>query len=185
MAVLGDVHANLAALEAVLAAVRAMGIPWGLVTGDIVGRGPEAEECVTVIRALGWPCVQGNTDCDADPRLSEASRQWLGGLPPARWLTVGGIRVYAVHESTPLEWRRALEGGAHCLVSGHTHVASVERVGRLLVLNPGSVGEGTPEDLRPAWAWLSLADDAVEATLARCEAPAARPRIPRGLQPVS
>ena len=46
LAVLGDVHANLPALEAVLAAVDGRGIASGAFTGDLVMRGPDPEGCV-------------------------------------------------------------------------------------------------------------------------------------------
>ena len=41
LAVLGDVHANLAALQASLAAIDGQGIASGAFTGDLVMRGPD------------------------------------------------------------------------------------------------------------------------------------------------
>lgn len=62
LALLGDVHANSAALSAVLAAIREAGLADGACTGDLVMRGGEPDACVSAIRATGWPCVRGNTD---------------------------------------------------------------------------------------------------------------------------
>ena len=62
LALLGDVHANAAALRAVLTDVAGDGIERGVLTGDLVMRGEEPEECVAEVRRLGWPCVLGNTD---------------------------------------------------------------------------------------------------------------------------
>ena len=62
LAVLGDVHGNVAALDVVLAEVRAAGINRGACTGDLVLRGREPEACVSRIALSGWPCVRGNTD---------------------------------------------------------------------------------------------------------------------------
>jgi putative phosphoesterase len=62
LALLGDVHANAAALRSVLDAVSQEGFVRGVCTGDLVMRGDEPEACVAEIRRLGWPCVMGNTD---------------------------------------------------------------------------------------------------------------------------
>ena len=62
LALLGDIHANAPALEAVLGAIAAAGIRNGVCTGDLVMRGRDPEACVTAVRTTGWPCVMGNTD---------------------------------------------------------------------------------------------------------------------------
>ncbi len=98
--IISDVHANLAALEAVLAdAAGEYDAVWCL--GDSVGYGPEPEECVTRIRELGATAVVGNHDwaalsrMDVDDFNPEAKRAvlwtreqlsaenmaWLGSLP--------------------------------------------------------------------------------------------------------
>jgi len=98
--IISDVHANLAALEAVLAdAAGEYDGVWCL--GDTVGYGPEPEECVTRIRELGATAVVGNHDwaalsrMDVDDFNPEAKRAvlwtreqlsaenlaWLGSLP--------------------------------------------------------------------------------------------------------
>ena len=46
LALLGDVHANAAALRAVLADVALAGLERGVVTGDLVMRGEEPEEVI-------------------------------------------------------------------------------------------------------------------------------------------
>ncbi|MFA4945549.1 MAG: metallophosphoesterase family protein [Lentisphaeria bacterium] len=62
--VFGDIHGNLAALEATLAAMREEGCFRYLCTGDIVGYGPSPHECLQKIRELGPACltVLGNHD---------------------------------------------------------------------------------------------------------------------------
>ena len=60
-AILSDIHANLEALEAVLADVRAQGIRDIYCLGDIVGYGPNPCECVD--HATNFQaCVLGNHD---------------------------------------------------------------------------------------------------------------------------
>lgn len=62
--VLSDVHANLTALEAVLAAAGNVDAVWCL--GDIVGYGPDPNQCIDVIQSLpNLLCVLGNHDAAA------------------------------------------------------------------------------------------------------------------------
>lgn len=59
--VISDIHANLTALEAVLADSGEVDGVWCL--GDLVGYGPDPEECVTRIRNLpNLVCLLGNHD---------------------------------------------------------------------------------------------------------------------------
>ena len=62
VAVISDVHANLEALEAVLADARANGAETFWCLGDIVGYGADPDAVVETIRALGSPAVAGNHD---------------------------------------------------------------------------------------------------------------------------
>ncbi len=66
--VVADLHGNLAALEAVLAAAGPVDRVWCL--GDIVGYGPRPRECVERVRELAGPaCVLGNHDAVCIGRL--------------------------------------------------------------------------------------------------------------------
>lgn len=62
-AILGDIHSNLTAFQAVLEDARARGgfdEVWCL--GDIVGYGPDPHECIELLRSLNHLCVAGNHD---------------------------------------------------------------------------------------------------------------------------
>jgi len=61
-AVLGDIHANLPALEAVMAEIRELGVERVLCVGDIVGYGANPVECVEMVRELDATVVAGNHD---------------------------------------------------------------------------------------------------------------------------
>ncbi len=59
--VISDVHANVTALEAVLAHAGQFNAAWCL--GDLVGYGPDGNECVQRVRELpNLLCVRGNHD---------------------------------------------------------------------------------------------------------------------------
>ncbi len=64
LAILADVHANLPALQAVVAHIESWQPDAVVVAGDIVNRGPSPRECLRLLRAkedaAGWRFVRGN-----------------------------------------------------------------------------------------------------------------------------
>jgi diadenosine tetraphosphatase ApaH/serine/threonine PP2A family protein phosphatase len=62
IAVISDIHANLHALEAVLAEVDAAGFAAVWCLGDLVGYGPRPNECARLVRARAELCLAGNHD---------------------------------------------------------------------------------------------------------------------------
>ena len=59
--ILSDIHANLAALDAVLAAAeRDPAIDRVWVVGDTIGYGPQPNECIARIRDTGALAISGN-----------------------------------------------------------------------------------------------------------------------------
>lgn len=122
MAFISDIHANLQALEAVIADIQAQGVREVVCLGDIVGYGGNPAECVAIIRAAGWRCVRGNHDAYAGGttplpmdhgdfeaacrwmrvQLGEENCRWLGNLP----FSFSGDDFEAVHTSLhqPERW---------------------------------------------------------------------------------
>ena len=60
LAILSDIHGNVAALEAVIDDLRQRDVDRVWVGGDLVGRGPEGQAVVDRVRSLGWPTIGGN-----------------------------------------------------------------------------------------------------------------------------
>jgi diadenosine tetraphosphatase ApaH/serine/threonine PP2A family protein phosphatase len=60
LALLSDVHANLEALEAVLADVDGWRADALVCAGDLVGYGPDPEVCIERLRGRGALCIAGN-----------------------------------------------------------------------------------------------------------------------------
>ncbi len=59
--IISDIHANLTALEAVLAEAGQFDAVWCL--GDLVGYGPDPNQCIQIIQDLpGLVCLKGNHD---------------------------------------------------------------------------------------------------------------------------
>jgi predicted phosphodiesterase len=102
IAVLSDIHANLAALEAVASDLPAVDQVW--VLGDIVGYGPHPNEVIGTLQAMGARSVLGNHDGAAigtvDPgyfnpdarraiewtagAIDANARAYIGSLPEVR-----------------------------------------------------------------------------------------------------
>ena len=126
VAVITDIHGNLAALEAVLATIDAVGIETIYCGGDLVGYGPYPNEVCGLIQARGIPTIYGNYDfaigrdledcgCEYvtphDRALGQLSVDWtlahtsrpnkdyLGELPFDLRFDLGGRRVRLVHGS--------------------------------------------------------------------------------------
>jgi predicted phosphodiesterase len=81
--VVSDIHANLAALEAVIADAATVGYDKVWCLGDTVGYGPEPDACIARLRSLDATVVVGNHDwaaigfMDADEFNPEARRAVL------------------------------------------------------------------------------------------------------------
>jgi predicted phosphodiesterase len=165
IAVVSDVHSNLAALEAVLADLGSFDAVWHL--GDMVGYGPEPQAVVDRLREAGAVGVRGNHDdaaggggsiefFNADghaamewtrTRIDEPARLYLAGLPECRVPEGSDFTLAHGSPSDPI-WeyltsREAAERNMsafetrYCLV-GHTHMPLVFREwrGRMRPLVP-------------------------------------------------
>ncbi len=152
IAVLSDIHANLVALDSVLAAIGAVDAVWHL--GDVVGYGPEPDGVVARLEEWNAIGVRGNHDAaavggpeieyfNADARramewtrttIGSDTRAWLAGLPERRSeadfsLVHGSPRdptwEYVTSASVAQRNLEVLQT-TYCL-HGHTHLPSVFR----------------------------------------------------------
>jgi len=148
--IVSDIHGNLEAFQAVLKAVPQFDAIWCL--GDIVGYGPNPNECVDLLRKFPHVAVPGNHDYVATGQRSDRDfnvhaqqaarwtakqiqpdvRNYLNALPP----TVQQGDFFLAHGSPrrPIDeyimrTTEARDNFPHfptryCLV-GHTHIASI------------------------------------------------------------
>jgi len=162
IAIISDVHGNLEALQAVLADIAVKGIKSIYCLGDIVGYGPNPNECCALIRESCQYIVAGNHDWTACGKISSyemnpyaaAAVEWtiktltgenisfLNGLP----LRIDdGVSTYC--HGSPLrpddfnyieyQWDINASSGSFeklCFI-GHTHKAIVFRLKGGLYLN--------------------------------------------------
>ena len=181
IALISDVHSNLPALEAVLAAIRRLGIKRVLNAGDNTGYNAFPNETLAMLAGQGVETIKGNHDMacisgdftrfTADGALAEEwnyknltiqSSDYLMGLSEHLDLKIEGLKVAVHHGSPGNPWeyvRDYMVSGlllekvkADVLVLGHTHWPYAIRVNGGLVVNPGSVGQ--PRDGNPAASYL-------------------------------
>jgi putative phosphoesterase len=84
IAILGDIHGNVRALEAVMAQVEAARPDALAITGDLVMNGPRPREVVQWVKRLdaaGAYVVQGNTDIAVADFDYSAAFPWLDDVP--------------------------------------------------------------------------------------------------------
>jgi|tagenome__1003787_1003787.scaffolds.fasta_scaffold20663992_2 predicted phosphodiesterase len=124
--ILGDIHGNLEALRAVLAAFDARGVQKILCVGDVVGYNADPDECSALLRARKALVIAGNHDligtgllgferCSNKARYSLARTRkelrsdtvaWLRALPASRLvessiaLVHGGVRDVQLYMTT-------------------------------------------------------------------------------------
>jgi diadenosine tetraphosphatase ApaH/serine/threonine PP2A family protein phosphatase len=152
-AILGDVHANIEALQATIEDARQQGVTDFVCVGDIVGYNANPCECVDLVREIECVTVRGNHDhyCSHDERLEdfqplaanvidwtrrqlrETHVRWLSGLPLSR--VVGGFTLVHSTLDMPDHWGYVfdlLDAEAHfnyqttaLCFHGHTHVPLV------------------------------------------------------------
>ena len=70
IALLSDIHANLAALEAVLADVDSCAADTAWAAGDTVGYGPDPNACIDIVKQRCSLVVAGNHEAAAMGRIS-------------------------------------------------------------------------------------------------------------------
>lgn len=83
------IHSNLPALEAVDRAIAQARPDRVICLGDVVGYGADPAACVDLVRARGWPTLQGNhEEAVCDPTIAE---KWNPFARYALWYTVGAL----------------------------------------------------------------------------------------------
>ena len=150
LAIVSDIHANLPALEAVLADAQRVGVDQLWCLGDVVGYGAHPDECTSLIAERSALCLVGNHDLAVLGELDDsafspaaaAAVRWtretarpetidfLRGLEPAE-----ESREVALYHASPRDpiWEYVLwpDQAAECIavqaarvsLVGHSHVA--------------------------------------------------------------
>jgi putative phosphoesterase len=181
--IVSDIHCNVRGLQL---AIDAMGdVDELLCLGDAIFEYQFSNDVIALLRARGAHVIQGNHEevflsaagirARERPGLDPVLIAWLAEQPHRRSLQFGDKTLLLVH-STPWEPRgeyvhphssklaRFAEADADFVLYGHTHAQTVQQVGRVLVINPGSAGDGrdSRNDRQLSCAVLDLQTDEVQ-----------------------
>lgn len=159
--IVSDIHCNAAGLSRALALMG--DIDELICLGDSIYEYRFSNDVVACLRQRRALVIVGNHEehffgpqgarARARDGIDQALAAWLAAQPHRRELVFGGKRLLLVH-STPWEPRgayihpasgeldRFAEAQADIVLYGHTHQQLVRRIGRALVVNPGSAGDG-------------------------------------------
>lgn len=161
LGIVSDLHCN---FDGLTRALEIMGqIDELLCLGDSIFEYRFSNEVVALLKERGAHVIQGNHEevflgpqgvrARGRDTIDRALVQWLADQPARIELDIGGKKVLMVH-STPWEPRGAYvyphsphfarfgEAEADFVLYGHTHQQVVRRIGGVLVINPGSTGDG-------------------------------------------
>ncbi len=167
MALIGlisDVHAAPAPVAEALAIFTRAGVDQVLCAGDIAGYMDGLEQTVKLLVKSNCPTIMGNHDLlYIDHHEDETNNQvmaFLKTLPTSYAATIEGKKLYMVHAQPPdgchggiklldkhgdlmaekvALWAETLQPYDYdVLIIGHTHQVFVEKIGDMLVVNPGS-----------------------------------------------
>lgn len=150
VAVISDIHANLPALQAVLAEIDQTGVDEIWCLGDVIGYGAHPSECVELVRERCSVCLVGNHDLAVLGRIDSFSftpsaaaavhwtrehlgregTEWLASLSPAGRRERIGL-FHASPRDPIWEYVLSTDQAAECMdvqgsrisLIGHSHIA--------------------------------------------------------------
>lgn len=161
---ISDIHSTPAPVAEALSIFEREGVDQVLCAGDIAGYREDLDQTIALLVESGCRTIRGNHDLlhldhfgdEPDNRAVE----FLEQLPATIDMTIENKRLYMVHAQPPdachggiklrdrtgevqpdrvAHWANELqEFDFDVLVVGHTHQVFAERVGNILVVNPGS-----------------------------------------------
>jgi len=160
LGIVSDLHCNIDGLDRALQTMGA--IDALLCLGDSIYEYSFSNEVIGRLRELDALTILGNHEevflgtagarARSRPDIDRSLLDWLAERPHRHELRIDGKHLLMVH-STPWEPRgsyvlphssaleRFGEADADIVLYGHTHRQVVRRIGRVLVVNPGSAGE--------------------------------------------
>ena len=124
--VISDIHANLTAFQAVLKDAGTLGKDYDFVwcLGDVVGYGPDPNECIELLRGMPHLCLAGNHDWAALGRLD--------------------IRTFNADARKAVSWTRE--------TLTDENLAYLEALNTTFVLGDFTLAHGSPRE--PVWEYI-------------------------------
>ncbi len=192
--IVSDIHTNAAGLA--LALERMGPVDELLCAGDIVYQYRFGNEVIEMLRERGARNILGNHDSillsPQGIRARQAAHvkadnlEYLQSQPLQLDVTINGKRLLMAHGSpfepydtylypkTP-ELKRLAEIDADYIILGHTHFQMAERIGKAMVINPGSCGEARDDRNGRRLSYAVLDIESGELTFDNYEVPRPEP----------
>jgi putative phosphoesterase len=141
--VVSDTHGHVELTRPAVRMLESLAVERVLHCGDI-------GSAAVVELFAGWPTdfVFGN--CDLEPAKLAKAIAAAGQTCHGEFgeLTLAGKRIALLHSHDGKRFRRTLDSGEWDLVCyGHTHVATIDRYGPTLALNPGALYRANPHSI--------------------------------------
>jgi len=161
-AIFSDVHANLEALEAVLADARERRCTDFVCLGDVVGYNASPRECLQRVRELDCPVVKGNHDEEAtlsasSERFNELAEYVFSNLDAAASFTYQRTTVcFFGHTHVPMVFVR--DQGVHHHRTEHVRIEPA----RKYLINAGGVGQPRDGNWHAAYCIYDVENHLVE-----------------------
>jgi uncharacterized protein len=154
LGIVSDTHGHVENTRAAVRMLQSLAVERVLHCGDI-------GSADVVALFAPWPTdfVFGNCDGNRSELAAAIGGHGLTCHYEFGSLEIDGRRIALLHSHDGARFREALHSGAWDLVCyGHTHVASIDRYGDTLAVNPGALYRANPHSL----AIIELADMTVE-----------------------
>ncbi|MCH8845533.1 MAG: metallophosphoesterase family protein [Proteobacteria bacterium] len=161
---ISDVHATVEPLREALTLFRQNHVDTTICVGDIAGYGEELDQTVKVLIESKCQTISGNHDIwylsASVPEEKKWIKDFFSTLPATLDFSAEGKQINVVHASPPdsnmkgiklldehgeimpdrkAQWSKNLEKFDYdVLIVGHTHQVFAERLGNILIINPGS-----------------------------------------------
>lgn len=199
--VFGGPYSNLEATRAMRDEAGRLALPPTNVicTGDVVAYCAHPEETSRLVADWGCHVIQGNCeqqladradDCAcnfeegtacaalakgwypyANERISDAMRDWMGGLPDTLRFSYHGLSFRVVHggvrvvnrwvfaSDTSILTEEIADAGADVVIAGHAGLPFLARAGRKTWFNPGVIGMPANDGTTDVWYGIVRSDD--------------------------
>ncbi len=141
LAVISDIHSNLAALQAVIEDLKSVRPDAVVVAGDFINRGPQPREVLVLLHECGWPRLRGNHEDYVIAQCREFEPGDLLANPiwqPARWTAEQLDKRSEELESLPLTMTMQAPNGSDVLIAHGTPQVNSD----------GVFGKTTDDELR-------------------------------------
>lgn len=178
---ISDIHANRAALKAVLEALAGVDQIW--CAGDITGYYPDPNGVIDDLTKYDVDCIKGNHDwyLESPPeitndilqqslnltlsRITPANKHALQQLPLSKTYHLDGLCIRMYHGSPwdileeyiypdYTHFEKFLELAPDIIILGHTHYPMIKQIKHKMVINPGSCGQPRDGDTHASYAVL-------------------------------